>query len=120
MAIIQSYKRGLVFTTRCDHCGRDAVKTGAEPGDAAEAARKEGFAAIPNRFFMPMKWACPSCKEAIDKDGAKPQMIKYGSDPASNGKSRSFKNLTNKISSERLTKITEQVSKILASEHKKK
>lgn len=49
------------FITQCDYCGVQAKKTGPEPGDAAENARKEGFTTVSIRVELPMKWACSKC-----------------------------------------------------------
>jgi hypothetical protein len=52
------------FLVRCDFCGRDAHKPGDTPGDAADAARKDGYTTIPAKIpALPSKWSCRSCKE---------------------------------------------------------
>jgi hypothetical protein len=52
----------------CDHCGKAAAKQGNTPGDAADAARKDGFSLVHGRFLAPLKWACNGCKDTMDKE----------------------------------------------------
>lgn len=60
------------WRVRCDFCGCDACKDGGTAGDAADAARREGFATVPNKnVLLPSKWACPGCKRAIDNEKKK-------------------------------------------------
>lgn len=69
MAIAQSNTRPYnPWVCRCDYCGSEARYPGTDPGDASDRARKEGFAPVSVRVGMPMKWACKTCKAAIDKD----------------------------------------------------
>lgn len=50
------------FQCSCDWCGKTAYKSGEDPGDAADAARKEGFSTVSVGAAEPMKWACKECK----------------------------------------------------------
>jgi len=52
----------------CDFCPTAAYKFGETAGDAADEARRDGFVTIPNKVVvLPSKWACKTCKEAMDK-----------------------------------------------------
>jgi hypothetical protein len=65
MAILN---RNQAWSVRCDYCGKDAHKQTETAGDASDNARKEGYTTVCVRAHMPMKWACPTCKLAIDKE----------------------------------------------------
>jgi hypothetical protein len=49
----------------CDFCGNLAAKFGGGPGEAADAARNDGFKTVPSRDLSePSKWACRPCQKA--------------------------------------------------------
>lgn len=50
----------------CDNCGKANNRPGADAGDAAEYARKEGFITIP-RGINPSDWLCPACQNTKKK-----------------------------------------------------
>lgn len=46
----------------CDFCHRQANHHGSDPGEAAEAARKEGFQTVKGaKLGDPRKWWCGKC-----------------------------------------------------------
>ncbi len=54
------YERCLVV--ECDFCRDRALKVGNDAGEAADAARKEGFETVPGeKLGDPKRWQCPRC-----------------------------------------------------------
>lgn len=45
----------------CDGCNVSTTKTSAEPGDAADQARKEGFTTRIKNVLDPAHWFCRKC-----------------------------------------------------------
>ena len=55
---------GLVV--QCDYCGVLAPKCGVDAGEAADKARKHGFATRKGASSTdPRKWACKRCNEKV-------------------------------------------------------
>jgi hypothetical protein len=51
------------LVVECDFCRKMAKRTGVDPGEAAEAARKEGFQTIRGKFAAsPRTWWCGCCE----------------------------------------------------------
>lgn len=53
----------------CDQCGTVSHGAGRDAGQAADAARKDGFTTIPSkRLSAPSRWLCKECKKAYDNE----------------------------------------------------
>lgn len=51
------------WVVACDTCRTRAKRDAADPGDAAERARKEGFQTRPMGLGEPMSWICSKCNK---------------------------------------------------------
>jgi len=53
---------------QCDFCQDQAHKVGNSPGEAADAARNEGFETVKGENLGdPKKWQCPRCRVDLNK-----------------------------------------------------
>lgn len=61
----------LCWVVRCDHCGAESRKPGADPGEGAHLARREGFRPIKNTKDPtgPMVWVCAHCATSVVNAG---------------------------------------------------
>lgn len=49
------------WRVHCDECGHTSRHHGADAGDAADLARKEGFQAVYPGYAKPAQWICKGC-----------------------------------------------------------
>jgi hypothetical protein len=62
--IPQPIWKSAAFAVICDTCGSASQKNGADPGEASEFARKEGFITKTIDITLPLLWLCRTCQEA--------------------------------------------------------
>jgi hypothetical protein len=66
-AKLNEYTERENWSCVCDFCGGKTRRYGfLNPGDAADAARKEGWTTVPAGLGQPMRWKCRSCVERAE------------------------------------------------------
>lgn len=57
----EGWSKTQCWSVHCTRCPTKSRKHGADPGEAADLARKEGFQTVFGKASEPSKWICKGC-----------------------------------------------------------